>query len=337
MPSGKKLTPCFLLLLFFFHSCDIAFYNPFHEYSYKKNATAIENQVATPVMNPAGGTYDSARSVEIACGTDEAIIRYTTDGTDPNAGSAVYSAPILINGHDTSVTIKAYATKTGITESTIQAEDYTISKANLNDGLVALWKFEDNTLDSAGSHDGVLYGGGSYITGISGTGILFDGTDDYVDIPADPCFGLNKLTIAAWVYFPGSVPADWGVILVHSAMEEDHYGLWWNSDSNKFHFRATFVGIQEDCKDYDTIISPDTWCLVAGTFNHDTDEFICYLNDSVDSTMVSPAEPLLSDSGIHIGMGINDGNELFQGIIDEVHIYNRVLSETEIAELYHLY
>lgn len=87
------------------------------------NNTVI--QVAAPAANPAAGSYANAQTVVLSSTTDGAIIYYTTDGSDPTDSStrAVYSTPINI---DTTITIKAYATKTGMSNSEVVSLTYTI-------------------------------------------------------------------------------------------------------------------------------------------------------------------------------------------------------------------
>lgn len=50
-----------------------------------------------PVMSVPAGNYAGSQSVTITCSNPSATIRYTTDGTNPTAASAVYSGPISIN------------------------------------------------------------------------------------------------------------------------------------------------------------------------------------------------------------------------------------------------
>lgn len=85
------------------------------------------DQVSTPVMSVAGGTYNSDQNVNINCATVGATIYYTTDGSDPDGGSAVYSGPISVAGDGTNMTIKAIALKSGMTDSAIATEIYSIS------------------------------------------------------------------------------------------------------------------------------------------------------------------------------------------------------------------
>ncbi|MBF0523674.1 MAG: chitobiase/beta-hexosaminidase C-terminal domain-containing protein [Deltaproteobacteria bacterium] len=90
------------------------------------NFTYIFGTVATPTFSPAAGTYATAQSVTIACATVGATIRYTTDGTDPTAGSNQYTAAISVP-LNTSKTIKAKAFKTGWTDSAVASGVYNVT------------------------------------------------------------------------------------------------------------------------------------------------------------------------------------------------------------------
>jgi hypothetical protein len=71
------------------------------------NPTIVQSTVATPEFIPSGGLYFSARDVRITCATAGAQIRYTLDGSEPGAGSPLYSAPVQI-GSTTTVKAKAF-------------------------------------------------------------------------------------------------------------------------------------------------------------------------------------------------------------------------------------
>jgi alpha-tubulin suppressor-like RCC1 family protein len=83
---------------------------------------------ATPIFNPPAGTYIGSQSVVISCVTNGATIYYTTDGSSPVTSStrALYSTPITVAG---SLTVNAYATKSGLTASTVSSAAYTILSA----------------------------------------------------------------------------------------------------------------------------------------------------------------------------------------------------------------
>jgi len=80
--------------------------------------------VATPTFFPAGGTYDAPQSVSISCSTSGATIRYTTDGSTPNANSPQYTVPFTVSS---TTTIKAIAIKEGMNNSAVATATYVIN------------------------------------------------------------------------------------------------------------------------------------------------------------------------------------------------------------------
>ncbi|MCC6899248.1 MAG: chitobiase/beta-hexosaminidase C-terminal domain-containing protein [Polyangiaceae bacterium] len=90
----------------------------------------VNNPCATPTFAPPAGTYTTAQSVVISTTTAGATIYYTTDGTNPNKNSVVYSAPIAV-GAD--MTIRAMCEAPGFTDSTVGVAIYDI---NIDPGSV---------------------------------------------------------------------------------------------------------------------------------------------------------------------------------------------------------
>ena len=121
--------------------------------------------------------------VTITCATEGATIHYTIDGTDPTTASAVYSAPFAITA---TVTVKAIAVKSGMTNSGIASEactytsgsspapeTITFSSLGLENGVQYLDPFD-------GGHFTITFAGGGndgkYYTTGSGIRTYGDGT-----------------------------------------------------------------------------------------------------------------------------------------------------------------
>ncbi|PHV70180.1 hypothetical protein CS063_11930 [Sporanaerobium hydrogeniformans] len=84
-------------------------------------------KVKTPVISPNGGTFSSSQAVTLVSGTTDAIIYYTTNGTEPTAASTVYSTPFTITS---SLTVKAIAVKGGMVNSDIASASFTKSSSS---------------------------------------------------------------------------------------------------------------------------------------------------------------------------------------------------------------
>jgi hypothetical protein len=84
----------------------------------------IQPAAASPTFSPVAGTYSSSQTVTISSTTPSATIYYTTNGSAPTTGSAVYSGPITVSSTET---LEAIATASGFTTSTVASAAYTIN------------------------------------------------------------------------------------------------------------------------------------------------------------------------------------------------------------------
>jgi hypothetical protein len=72
---------------------------------------------AEPRFSPFPGVFRGDTEVRLQCDTQNAVIHYTVDGSQPLEGSAVYRAPIVVKG--TALTIKAFASVSGKKDSPV--------------------------------------------------------------------------------------------------------------------------------------------------------------------------------------------------------------------------
>jgi formylglycine-generating enzyme required for sulfatase activity len=108
-----------------------------------------------PVISPSGGVVTWPLSITITCATEGAIIRYTTDGTEPTAQSPLYRR-FRISERST---IKAIASKNGITSEVAVAEFAAGQCANPivspSDGTTFDWAGQEVSIAWSGA-DGIL-------------------------------------------------------------------------------------------------------------------------------------------------------------------------------------
>ena len=94
-------------------------------YSPSPTASAVYSiQVATPIFNPAPGTYTSSPSISISDTTPNSTIYYTLDGTTPTTSSSLYSGAVFIG---TTETLSAIAVAPGLVNSAPFSGLYTVS------------------------------------------------------------------------------------------------------------------------------------------------------------------------------------------------------------------
>jgi len=87
------------------------------------NSEPAPEEVALPIVSAKGGLYNAPFQLTLNTATIDAIIYYTTDGSDPDENSLVYNAAISI---DASRVIRAKAFKAGATASEIITNTYLI-------------------------------------------------------------------------------------------------------------------------------------------------------------------------------------------------------------------
>lgn len=87
--------------------------------------------LAAPSFDPQPGSFPGTQNVVIAAGLPGASIRYTLDGSAPNAGSTLYVAPVVI---DVTLTLKAKAFHPDWTESATTTGVYTIQQLDIAAG-----------------------------------------------------------------------------------------------------------------------------------------------------------------------------------------------------------
>jgi len=201
-----------------------------------------------------------------------------------------------------------------------------------DDGLVAEWHFDEGAgsilHDSSGNgNDGMIYGA-TWTEGISGGALSFDGVDDYVE-----AFGSwggrdwNEATIEAWVK-TSSITGDFQAIVSSTGCNFFHLQL--HSGGNIAFWSDTGIT-------YFPIISQSptgVWRHIAISVKSGNSKLYV---DGIEVGSVSMAfSNITKATELHIGNGHQNGR-FFNGIIDEVRIYNRALTADEIREHYYRY
>lgn len=212
-------------------------------------------------------------------------------------------------------------------------------------GLVSWWRAEENVSDSAGANNGAINGNVNYVTGITGFGFGFGG-NGYVTIPDGPSLSFsNSLTIGLWyksdlannVYYGlldkrvGASGANYGINFAPSAGLGVYYDDPTVQDGDDF-------GSNFEVSRYTPAPGPGAFHHLAATFSQIAANTV-QLETFLDGQLVRTKQisgnlaNSLNSAPITIGATAQGSGEFFSGVIDEVVIYNRVLSNSEILAL----
>jgi len=216
----------------------------------------------------------------------------------------------------------------------------TSGSSGLTEGLVGYWKLDETSgdaIDAYGSHDGTVTGSIQGVEGKIDNCYQLAGTaTNGVQIGASTDFNLaSKGSISVW--FVTSVAA-WSRGWIIGTMESyatAGYGIYLDSGGTPVF--TTSIGSADAAIKYTVNMAASAnWHHCVMTWDVDGN-LITYLdNTQVDSREIT-ITPTDSGDNLTIGINTNTFNEwVFNGKIDEVLIYNRVLTSDEVSDLYDL-
>ena len=225
--------------------------------------------------------------------------------------------------------------------------------ADLKQGLVGYWTFDEGSgtdlHDYSGNENhGITYGGPQWVNGVSGYALEFDGVDDYVLIPNSASLSITDfpICIAVWLkkypktgtYKSASVVWKGDRSGDHLTLARCNYALYITGVSV---IRAGYgVGsgtCPPNCNFFDTSdsLGNDVWTHIVVNINGKDDIDVFWNTVLKPGTTEGDATTPTGDYDLYFSVDppslIPD---VLKGVLDEVRIYDRALSEAEIESLY---
>jgi hypothetical protein len=199
-------------------------------------------------------------------------------------------------------------------------------------GLVAAYAFNEGsgttTADASGNgQTGTITGATWTTSGKNGKALTFNGSNSWVTIPDSDKLDLTTgMTLGAWVY-PTATPTNWKSIIMKEATGFYVYGLYISASRHPAIY-IVINGQEQGFEATSSTLSINTWSHLAATYDGTT--LRLYVNGTqVGSQAISASIPA-SAGALRIGGNSIWGTEFFKGQIDDVRIYNRSLTATEI-------
>jgi len=217
---------------------------------------------------------------------------------------------------------------------------YSADAPFLNTNLLHYYPFDEDSgataYDFGGTEDMSVNGPAINQSAVAGTSAYdYDGTDDYAEITNDDVAD-GDFTMAAWVkvasgaggaitdIYDGSYPQ------VKLRIHDGQFGGTRTLGGVRVRIRDT--NLNTIAADSSGTVDDNNWHLIVGVRDGDTG--IVYIDGSQDGTDSDSAlASNLVDSPRRVGIR-PDGSEEFEGLIEELRFYSRVLSSSEIQTLY---
>ncbi|WP_179131194.1 LamG domain-containing protein [Candidatus Entotheonella palauensis] len=206
--------------------------------------------------------------------------------------------------------------------------------------MVAYFPFSGNANDTSGNgHDGTVFG--ATLTedrfGNPDSAYNFDG-DDYIDIPFSPQIEPDIFSLSLWFNTTNTDNPWFGNTMIST--DPDSFGCLHGYEIVVRDGGRVLFGLDptSSCGDgngvsSDDLLSDGAWHHVVAIYDS---SLKLYIDGNLQSDIVNDALYPKTNVSIRIGMtrNRNNDNRFFLGSIDDFRIYNRVLSDDEIQELF---
>ena len=205
---------------------------------------------------------------------------------------------------------------------------------------IAAWAFNDGTGTSAadasgGGLTGTLTNGATWGTGRNAGALLLDGVNDFVELGNPARLQLTgSMTVSAWVN-SAAFPRDDAAIVSKRTSSKTGYQLDTTVDRGPrtIGFKLTNSSGGTMFRYGATTLQANTWYFVTGVYDAATSALHVYLNGQLDDgTLLGTVTATQQNSTANVNIGRRPGSNSFNlnGRIDDVRIYSRALSQTEI-------
>lgn len=259
------------------------------------------------------------------------VVNYTTTAVDGCSNAMVACNPPSGTSFPKGITTVSCTAKDGSNNMTscsfaVTVTDNEAPKSCVTPpaGMVSWWTGDGNGNDIEGSNNGMLQNG-AIATGAGKVGQAFslDGVNDYVTVANHSSLnGFSSATIDAWI----RLNATSGRQAIVSKTPAGEYYLLINNGKLSFENN----NVSSDVFTGTTMLSAAVWYHVAVTYDgSNTRLYVNGVEDGIQAGIWAAA----NSQSLSIGQR-GDNADFFNGLIDEVEIFDRALSAAEIQSLY---
>jgi type II secretory pathway pseudopilin PulG len=198
---------------------------------------------------------------------------------------------------------------------------------------LARWRFNENSgttaTDSERGFVATLLDGATWAGGQSCNALSFDGTTAYAEVPRDDRLDLtSQITITAWIYKRTVSGEDNIIIKGNNPTAAANYYFRTSGDELVFGFAN---GSVKSVTTTSANLATNTWTHVAGSIDGATGTIAIYKNGSLSWSATVAGVLAANNDAIKIGK--TDTGEYFDGRIDDLRIYDKVLTAAQITAI----
>jgi hypothetical protein len=209
-------------------------------------------------------------------------------------------------------------------------------------GLIGYWNFNENSgaalADQSSSSVNGTVSGATWTTGVNGSALSFDGTNDYVTLGSSSALNAQStMTISVWVYLT-SYPTNGQFSAIVNRVNSyalQLYPITYGNPATAYELR--FYGGQGFTMYASAGLNPlslNTWNNIVVTYSDGA--VTIYINGMSAGAGIAPTQSTTTETRIGNQQDANGWGEsnFWNGKIDQLRFYNRVLTTNEVTSLY---
>lgn len=213
-------------------------------------------------------------------------------------------------------------------------------------GLVGYWPFENTALDASGNgNDGTLQGDPTYAAGKVGRCLSFDdATSDYVLCGDIDAIEMTDVTVAFWAKLDNLTVDREFITKADSHATDKPLLIWYDfavhssypDKGNNNVKTLSVLSYDGDTQHWvagtSNVLDNSNWNHIGVTLNAATGEIIIYINGILNQSNTKAAWDGIQATGDEVRFGYLL-NKTLDGSLDEISIWSRVLTETDIRRV----
>jgi hypothetical protein len=204
--------------------------------------------------------------------------------------------------------------------------------------MVSWWPGDGNADDIQDDNDGTLQNGATFASGKVGQGFSLDGVDDYVDVVDATNLKPDQLTVDAWIQGSVLPSIHYFIVAKSGSSGEFGYELGITGETDKHAAGlARFSVLTGDGQPFGDAVGLTN--ILDGEFHHiagtyDGSDVKVYVDGVLEGSDSFSSPIVYTTDSLRIGVRQHIFGNVFNGLIDEVEIFNRALSEVEIQAIF---
>ena len=208
---------------------------------------------------------------------------------------------------------------------------------SLTQGLVGYWPFCGNANDDSGNGNNGTVNGATLTSdrfGNANSAYSFNGTNNFIElVNSAQLDNMNDFSISTWYQVNNTSP-QFQFLVSKDLMGDPPNGDWdFYINYNKVKFDIT-INTNNNSGTQNSLIQPNTWNHALITRNSSSGLINIYINGILENSFTGYIGPYSNTQKMNFGRQGSSNQHFLNGKLDDIGIWNRVLTPSEVSQLY---